>query len=474
MMHANHDMQFAAVGSAGDDAFGDTEAFERSERLLQNIQDYTAMTFALLWQRQAILFSAAVLTAFYFDVMNAVVFYAVIVLCEAQDYVIARRVRELTPHDRRAILLSLAWILMNTVLSASAIAAYAISVSLSQKTTGDFTPLFFLFAASLFAAMNNHQILWALIMRLAIYGISFLVIVVSDLWLQRPDLASELWLQFFTVVFVMYFLIDCSRVFLNLYRRNLQQMADLRREHERTKAAYLAKSQFVSTVSHELRTPLTSIKGSLDLINSGAIGPVPEQMRGLIEMASKNGARLSTLINDVLDLQKIEAGEMKFKQQMVDVPALLAESVATTQGLAESNAVTIEADTAPVVPLHVMADESRLTQVVANMISNAAKFSHAGGRVLVGCRSVGEHVRIYVQDEGIGLSEDAKEQVFDRFTQIDSSDERHAGGTGLGMNISKEIVERFGGTIDYVSQLGEGTTFFVDLPAVEAETAEAA
>ena len=451
-----------ASSDAGPDA--------RTGRLLQNMRDYTAMSFALLWQRQAIFLAAAVLTAFFFDPFNAVAFYVAVLLCEAQDLLIARRVKRLKPDDRMAIRACFVWIIVNTILSSMAISFYTVSVALAQTTGGHFTPLFFLFAAALFAAMNNHQLLWALVIRLSIYGISFLFIVSRDLWVERPDLSSELWLQFFTVIFVMYFLIDCSMVFLKLYRRNLAHLDSLREEHERTKAAYVVKSQFVSTVSHELRTPLTSIKGALDLVNSGALGPVPEKMHSLLEMASKNGLRLSNLIDDVLDLQKIEAGEMKFRCEVIDLHMLIREAVASNQGLAERYRVKIEEAAPGNEPVHVIADEPRLMQVLSNMISNAAKFSSDGGQVRVGCERLGDTARIYVQDNGIGIPENAREKVFDRFSQVDSSDERHVGGTGLGMNISKEIVEHFDGTIDFVSELGVGTTFFVDLPALAEAT----
>ena len=354
---------------------GQNKGATTNERLLQNLRDYAAAAFSLIWQRQAIFAAAALLTAFYFDPVKAVLFYAVIIICEVQDLWIARRVARLSSDDTWGIRHCFAWVLVNTALSSVAISAYVISVALMQSSAGHFTPLFFLFAAALFAAMNNHQVVWALALRLTVYGVSFLAITVKDLWLYRPPLSSELWLQFFTVVFVLYFLIDCSLVFLKLYRRNLRQLEELKIEHERTKAALVVKSQFVSIVSHELRTPLTSIKGSLELLNSGKLGTVPPTMTPLVDMASKNSRRLATLIDDLLDLQRIEAGEMKFRKAPVHVQALIADAIAANQGLAEKFKVNLRADVADGPPLHVMADESRLMQVLSNVISNAAKFS---------------------------------------------------------------------------------------------------
>ncbi|MFK7940960.1 MAG: sensor histidine kinase [Roseovarius sp.] len=432
--------------------------------LLQNLQDYTSIAFALLWQRQAIFIATSLLTGFYFDPQNAAIFYCTIVFCELQDIMIARRVKNMTPDEHDAIRSSFVWIMLNTVLSSSAICLYAVSIALAQETGGHFTPLFFLFAAALFAAMNNHQLVVALSLRLTMYGLSFLVIVCADIWIERPSIDSDLWLQFFTILFVMYFLIDCSIVFLKLYRRNLAHLDALRQEHERTKAAYVVKSQFISTVSHELRTPLTSIKGSLDLMSCGALGEVPEKMQTMLEIATKNSERLSCLIDDVLDLQKIEAGEMQYTFEFLDVRPLLEEAAQSNMGYANAHNVTLTLEGLRKKPMLIEGDQKRLMQVMANMISNAAKFSHEGDVITIGCARHNDMIRIYVRDTGYGIPEGSEDKVFGRFSQLDSSDRRHAPGSGLGMNISKEIVEHHNGQIGYTSVLGEGATFYVDLP----------
>jgi signal transduction histidine kinase len=206
--------------------------------------------------------------------------------------------------------------------------------------------------------------------RLVLYSGAFFFITVKDLWIYRPPLTSDLWLQFFTVVMVVYFLIDCSLGFLRLYRKNLDHIANLKVEHERTKAALVVKSQFVSVVSHELRTPLTSIKGSLDLINSGQIGPVHPQVRPLLDMASKNSRRLAHLIDDLLDLQKIEAGEMSFKLSVLDVGAWCSKRSSRIRACREVQG-HVPREIARGRRLTVNGDESRLMQVLSNMISNA-------------------------------------------------------------------------------------------------------
>ena len=194
----------------------------------------------------------------------------------------------------------------NTFLSALTISTYAVWVGITEDGMGVFTALFCLFAAALYASINNHQIARALAIRLTLYGMSFLLITVRDLWVYRPPLHSEMWLQFFTVIFVMYFLIDCSLGFLRMYRRDIKRLEDLEIEHERAKAALVLKSQFVAVVSHELRTPLTSIKGSIDLINSGKLGTFNPQAESLLKLAGRNSQRLAILVDDLLDLQKLE------------------------------------------------------------------------------------------------------------------------------------------------------------------------
>ena len=444
-----------------------SDARPSNDPLLQNLIDYTSITVNLIWQRQVIFLAATLLTAFYFDPIGAAVFYGTIMFTEVLDLLLARRVKNLDKDDQAGIFRSLYWVLAISILSSANICLYAITVALQQEGGGHFTPLFFLFAAALFAAMNNHQIVIALVLRLTMYGFSFLVIVLKDVWLTRPPLSSDIWLQVFTVIFVMFFIIDCSFVFLKLYRKNLQQIESLKTQHEAAKAAYQVKSQFVSTVSHELRTPLTSIKGSLDLINSGAVGELPKQVQDLIKLAGSNSDRLSNLIDDLLDIQKIEAGEMSYRQDILNVHNMISEAVDTSLGYASTLDVTIVEESMSPVPLFIKGDEARIMQVLLNMISNAAKFSRQQGVVTVGCEHTTGKVRIYVVDTGIGIPKNSKEGVFGRFTQLDSSDQRHTGGTGLGMNISKEIVENLNGVIDYVSEAGKGTMFFVEFDAYE-------
>ena len=436
-------------------------AWFKLDRLERQLKDYVGITKKLLWQRQAIFLAATLLSAFYFDTMSAIICYAIVLFTDIFDLSLERRVSAWTDHDPRRARSFLFWILVNTVLSATAICAFVFVIAMQQESGGHFTPLFFLFAAGVFAAMNNHQLLPALVLRLSIYFVGFFAIAFLDIWRYAPGLDSQAWLHFFTVLFVVYFIADCSFAFLRMYRQGLRQLEELQEEHQRTKAAYEVKSKFISTVSHELRTPLTSIKGSLDLINSGALGEMSDSMRPMVEIAGKNSARLADLINDLLDLQKIEAGEMVYRFEPLSVSQLILDAVEANQGYADSLGIDLRMSL-PEPDVFIQGDEARLMQVMANVISNGLKFSDTGGMVRVFGEIVGKKVRICVKDSGIGIPEDAKEKVFGKFTQIDNSDQRRKGGTGLGMNITKQIVERHNGEIDYVSRVGHGTTFFIE------------
>ena len=228
------------------------------------------------------------------------------------------------------------------------------------------------------------------------------------------------------------------------------------------------KSEFVATVSHELRTPLTSIAGALGLLVGGAGGEFPERAARLVGIAHANCQRLVRLINDILDIEKIQSGQLTFEASPLDLTELSRSATESMQGLATDQGVVLEIST--VAPAMVRGDADRLTQVVANLLSNAVKFSPRGGTVeiSVASRDLGRH-RLSVRDYGAGVPEAFRERIFSKFAQADGSDTRQLGGTGLGLAICREIVERHGGRISFDSAPGQGATFHVDLPALSAE-----
>lgn len=233
---------------------------------------------------------------------------------------------------------------------------------------------------------------------------------------------------------------------------------------ERTRIERL-KDEFVSMVSHELRTPLTSIRGSLGLILGGVAGELPDQARMLLDIAYKNSERLITLINDILDVEKIESGRIDFNLQALELTPLLTQAIATHQTYGEQFQVQFVLTEA--VPCQVKADPDRLMQVLANLLSNAAKFSPAGSTVEVSAQYLTidpPWVRVAVRDHGPGIPPEFMSRIFQKFAQADSSNTRQKGGTGLGLSISKAIVERLGGRIGFETAPNEGTTFYFDLP----------
>ena len=229
------------------------------------------------------------------------------------------------------------------------------------------------------------------------------------------------------------------------------------------------KNEFVSTVSHELRTPLTSIRGSLGLIVAGAAGAVPEKAQSLLEIAHKNSERLVGLVNDILDIEKIESGRMEFRQDRLDAGVLVGQAVEANQAYAAQHHVDYRVVSDGVgVTLPVQGDADRLIQVLTNLLSNAAKFSPSGGVVDVTVEGSGGQVRIGVRDRGAGIPEAFRSRIFQRFAQADASDVRRKGGTGLGLSIAKAIVERHGGRIGFEAAEGGGTRFWFTLPLVSA------
>jgi len=226
------------------------------------------------------------------------------------------------------------------------------------------------------------------------------------------------------------------------------------------------RNEFVSTVSHELRTPLTSIRGSLGLLQSGAMGALPENAAEMVTIAYKNSGRLVRLINDILDIGTIDAGKLTLQMSIVPLAVLLQQSAEANAGFAEKCGVRFILEP---VAAHdrVMADPDRLMQVVANLLSNAAKFSPAGAEVIIRVRSGPAIMRIEVEDSGAGIPEEFKAHVFEKFAQADASATRRFEGTGLGLSIARKLVEAMGGSIGFTSVLDQGTVFYVELPRVD-------
>ncbi len=427
----------------------------------QSIKDYIVLANQLIWKRQASFLAAAILAAFYFDPLSIFAFYGIVALTEMLDLLLGRQSKAWNGQDPVVGQQILKRIAINTAVSAIAIGVFIINIALQQTSPGHFTPLFFLFSASVFAAMYNSQMKGILLLRLSIYAFAFLYIAFLDVVRYRPPISSDIWLEFFTIIFVLYFTGDISVKFYLSYKQRLTQMKMIKEENERTKAALEVKSRFLATVSHELRTPLTSIIGSLELIKSDKLGVLPETLKPVFAIATRNGQRLATLIDDLLDLQQIEAGAMVLHFEPINANDLVQEAVESIAGYASKLGIQVTADHC-IEDCQINGDRNRLIQVMSNLLSNALKFSDEGGAVKIRVETQGTRIRILVYDEGSGIPEGAKDCVFGKFSQVDSSDIRKVGGTGLGLNITKQIVERHNAIIDYVSELGVGSTFYIE------------
>ncbi len=238
----------------------------------------------------------------------------------------------------------------------------------------------------------------------------------------------------------------------------------LQRDISKQKVIDAMKNEFVSVVSHELRTPLTSIHGSLKLLGTGNLGTLSSQGEQVLDIALRNTNRLSRLINDVLDLERIESGKVVMSKQHCQVTELMMQATQDMQAMATQYQVTLVTTE---LNLDIYADPDHLLQTLTNLLSNAIKFSSPHGRIWLSAREHNQDVLFEVRDQGRGIPNDKLDQIFDRFQQVDVSDSRRMGGTGLGLSICRQIVERHGGRIWAKSYEGVGSSFYFTLPILK-------
>lgn len=238
---------------------------------------------------------------------------------------------------------------------------------------------------------------------------------------------------------------------------------ELVRAKEKAEESAVAKGQFIASVSHELRTPLTSVVSALGLIIEYPPDGMSTETWGLVDMAYRNSKRLSALVNDILDFEKLEARQMTFHLAPVELSRFLVHAVELNEIYAERYHVSLVLEPVPE-GLTVMADENRLLQAITNLVSNAAKHSPSNERVQISAHAQNGTVRISVRDHGAGVPDDFRPYIFGKFAQAEQSTTRKKEGTGLGLAISKAIIEQMGGYIGFESVAGQGATFYFDLP----------
>jgi CheY-like chemotaxis protein len=224
------------------------------------------------------------------------------------------------------------------------------------------------------------------------------------------------------------------------------------------------KRDFVSTVSHELRTPLTSIRGALSLIVAGKVGEIPGRGRELLQIAMSNTERLIRLINDILDIEKMDAGQVTARRDRLKLRPLVETTIAGLESFAATGKVSLVLEPGP--DADIIGDADRLVQVLTNLVSNAVKFSPAEGRVELSIATDHSRATVSVRDHGPGIPEEFAKRIFGRFQQAGGADSRKSGGTGLGLNIAKAIMELHGGQIGFHPAEGGGTTFWASIPTV--------
>ncbi len=238
---------------------------------------------------------------------------------------------------------------------------------------------------------------------------------------------------------------------------------------ERLKEVERLNNGFLSTVSHELRTPLTSIRGTLGLLASGAVGALSGEVLEVVAVAERNAVRLMALINDILDLERLETGTIELQFAPVSVESILRRALESLPAFGQRHGITVES---PEVSAVIWADADRIVQVFVNLLSNAVKFSPPGGVVTIDVAVQDSWVEFRVTDRGRGVRAAGPRALLERFRQVETSDAREKGGTGLGLAISKSIVEQHGGTIGVESEDGSGSTFWFRVAAWRAaETA---
>ncbi len=265
--------------------------------------------------------------------------------------------------------------------------------------------------------------------------------------------------------------LENARLFEKTWRaqQDLEKKVELRTHEltsalEEVKMISKRKTDFVSAVSHELRTPLTSIKGYASILLAGKLGEVPEEVKLRLEKVNKHSDELTNIVNDLLDISRIESGRVVMNQQTVDLSKLVASVADLLNVQFKAKDITFQADI-PTEATTIWADESQIRRVFINIIGNAIKFTQQRGKITVQSAKADKYVRIDIRDTGCGIPPEAQEKVFEEFYRVDNAINETAKGTGLGLALVKHIVEAHGGRIWVESSTGRGTTFSFTLPA---------
>ena len=249
---------------------------------------------------------------------------------------------------------------------------------------------------------------------------------------------------------------------LNILEDLVEAKNNLEKYSKDLERAVQIKTDFTATVSHELRTPLAAIKEGIAIVADGTAGGVNDRQKEFLNIAKRNVDRLTRLINDVLDFQKLEAGRMEMDMKYNDINEVITDVGDTMSTIAQGKGLEFELDLEDGLPM-ARFDKDKIIQAISNIVSNALRYTDKGG-IKISTEKKGDSIRIAISDTGIGIKESDKQKLFKRFSQLEPISERRVGGTGLGLAISKDIVDAHNGNIDVVSKPGEGSTFTITLP----------
>ena len=300
---------------------------------------------------------------------------------------------------------------------------------------------------------------------------AFMLVIISAGWLMQRKIEQEQRINNLLKQTVQQKILRQTELEIAVAERTTElqnSVVQLEKAYAELQHLDLLKDQFISTVSHELRTPLTSISGALDLIKSGVLDHQPEQASKLLEIASSNSKRLSLLINDLLDLEKLAANKMQFTFERQRLLPILRRAIEENSTFGQDRAIRLQLNVSTEAEhVEVNIDEFRLLQVLANLLSNAIKFSPANSDVKVDLQLEQRQVKISVIDQGPGIAAEFQPRIFQRFAQASSGNTREQGGTGLGLAISQELMHAMHGDIAFESTPGHGCRFFLTLPCCE-------
>jgi len=395
--------------------------------LEQSIHEVINDSVDRVWRRIVMYCGGYGLAAYYYDFTVAVICFAISLVAEIVDYTICVRLRRIDGNDQATLIKKRNWIIFSSLLCSSSIVLASYLIASSNPIGFQLLPLFFIFAAALYAVMNNHQIFAAMTVRLAIYGLAALIVAVRQLVIDAPSVESHLWVQFAMVFFIYYLIVDCAINYRRAYVERMRQIEELDVARNLAETATNNKDEMVSALAHDLRTPLNAMLVSAQILETSGLN---EKQNEYAQTVVASGWYMNRLLSDIF-----------------------SHSIASD------------------FPEALMIDPVRIRQVLNNLLSNAVKFT-VQGSISVDAQFDGDFVSIQVKDTGPGIARENIERSFGRFSQIqDSGGINQIRGSGLGLWISRRLMRLMEGELTAESVVGEGSIFTmrfyaqpVDLP----------